>query len=301
MKILNKLYALASLLLVMSLSACDTDQEGAEYNGTEQAVSFGASTISLPSSTLDYDSPEFTVTIYRSKTAGDLTGKVTAQDINTKVTYPVSDYTFKDGEGKATITVDVSSLSGGDAADILLSLPENTTSDLNKATAKVSVTRDFKWLKLEQKGTFADNYFAAGKTYPVEVIQASTDGKNPNYPIYRIESPYGKMIANKDYTNKDLVASGTPSSYIEIQPLDVLEDGTYLMYFSPISTGLGWAANDPITAYHPADAGYASALYNNDKMVGKKIQLAPTYYGGTSGIEDDHTGDTNGTIIITLP
>lgn len=305
MKILNKIYALASLLFVMSLASCDTNQEEAVYNGG-QNVSFGASTITLTNSTLDYDSPEFTVTLYRSQTTGELTGKVTAQEVDNKnnptgVTFPVTDYTFKDGEGKTTVTVDVSSLKGGDGSKIMLSLPEDVASDLNYANATVSVSRDYKWIQLEQKGTFADNYFAAGKTYTVEVIQASTNGTTPDYPIYRIMNPYKEMIANKDYTDKNLVESGSPSDYIEIQPINVLEDGSYLMYFSPISTGLGLAANDPITAYHPMDAGYASKYYYNDVMTGKTIRLAPTYYAEASGSEDDHTGDAKGTIIITLP
>lgn len=309
MKIINKLFVLSSLLLVTLLSACDTDQEGAIYNNTDQKVSFASSTLSLENDLLNYDEPTFTVDVYRSNTKGELKGSVTAEALDPQkgnplegVTPQVSDYNFKDGEDKASITVDISTLPGGSEATIILTVAKDAANDFSNASAKVDVSRDYKWIQLG-KGTFKDSYLAAGHTYSVDIIQAS-DGKE-NRPLYRVNDPYKEMIANKDYDTNKYKATGEESSYIELQPLRV--GGENIAYFSTTDTGIGLIAGEkvaPITIAHPYALGYIQSMWVNNKFLDNKtIQLAPVYNstGFDKDADNDQTGNANGTILITLP
>lgn len=129
----------------MLLSACDTDQEGTIYNNTEQKVSFVLS--QLPDQTLSKDDPTFTVDIYRTNTKGELKGSITVQVFNdagepvTTVKPVVSNYDFKEGEGRTTVTVDMSSLPAGEAVIVALSLAKDAVNDLSNATTEVVVER----------------------------------------------------------------------------------------------------------------------------------------------------------------
>lgn len=145
MKIINNLFILSSVLFIMLLSACDTDQEGTIYNNTEQKVSFVLS--QLPDQTLSKDDPTFTVDIYRTNTKGELKGSITVQVFNdagepvTTVKPVVSNYDFKEGEGRTTVTVDMSSLPAGEAVIVALSLAKDAVNDLSNATTEVVVER----------------------------------------------------------------------------------------------------------------------------------------------------------------
>lgn len=129
----------------MLLSACDTDQEGTIYNNTEQKVSFVLS--QLPDQTLSKDDPTFTVDIYRTNTKGELKGSITVQVFNdagepvTTVKPVVGNYDFKEGEGRTTVTVDMSSLPTGEAVIVALSLAKDAVNDLSNATTEVVVER----------------------------------------------------------------------------------------------------------------------------------------------------------------
>ena len=120
-------YLLGLVVAIMAmLTSCNKDNEGAIYNSDNGAVSFTST--NLGSVTVLPNDPAFEVEIVRGNTSNDLTGKISVEALLGKTPLEgvtVSDYSFKAGENKTTIKVDVTPLEIGDVLTVNLKIDDS--------------------------------------------------------------------------------------------------------------------------------------------------------------------------------
>lgn len=288
MKYLNKISVVLSLLLVSLFTACEQDNEGANYN--EAGVTFSCST--LTDKAVPAAEPTFTVDVYRADAQEALSGTVdiTATLVKEKIPLAgctVSDFSFAAGETKTTVTVNVEPLETGVALSVKLTLPEALVSVGGVASTTVAVNKEYTWNSLGT-GTYTDNW-GWGITYNVEIQKAE------GFNRYRAIAPYAESMKNDDGEWKEWLATSS-AEYVEFW---TREDG--LIDFKPIWLGLGYQGdmNKPVYAYPPSAFNGIPQTFNK-WIDSKTAQLAPYYYIPAEGGGWDMTRQ-NGVVVITLP
>lgn len=286
----------------MLFAACDTDNIGAEYNGTDagQGITFAAS--KLAATAVQASNPQFQIPIYRSNVAVDYTGKVSATgtvDGKAADCFSVSDFTFKAGESKADITVDVSQLEIGKVLALTLAFTDSTNmgkTNIEKLTVNVSV--EYTWNSLGT-GTYVDAWATGSDANPDGVAAKVEILKAEGFDRYRIMKPYVEYLSSPqgaaDWENWISLGS-------TVQALDIwIEDG--LAFYEDFPLGLNYQgdSSQPIYACHPWgwSAMQDPSFWAHNKMVGKTIQLAPYYY--IDGVGGWNYTQYDGVILITLP
>lgn len=299
---INKYLCGLALGFSMLFAACDTDNIGAEYNGTDagQGITFAAS--KLTATAVQASNPQFQIPIYRSNVAADYTGKVSATgtvDGKAADCFSVSDFTFKAGEAKSDITVDVSKLEIGKVLALTLEFTDSTNmgkTNIEKLTVNVSV--EYTWNSLGT-GTYVDAWATGSDANPNGVVAEVEIFKAEGFDRYRVMKPYVEYLQSAqglaDWENWISLGS-------TVQALDIwIEDG--LAFYEDFPLGLNYQGDStqPIYACHPW--GWSSmqdpSFWAHNKMVGKTIQLAPYYY--IDGIGGWNYTQYDGVILITLP
>ena len=242
MKYISKISTLIALLLItLSFTACDSEQECAIYtDATDGAAFINASLANITVSPVD---PTFTVDIVRANAGGELSGTValTAMvDDEPLSGCTVSGYTFAAGENMTKITVNVSPLEIGKELNVTLTL-DNTNEPISGSnTVSVTVNKDYNWVSLGT-GTFADVLAFTEKPYNVEIQKA--DG----FDRYRVMKPYEQGLKNDDGEWGNAVAA-TSCDYIEFW----IKDG--IIYYNKFFIGINYDGNasNAIYAHHPS-------------------------------------------------
>ena len=270
------------------LTSCNKDNEGAIYNSDNGAVSFTST--NLGSVTVLPNEPTFEVEIVRGNTSNDLSGKITSEALVGKTPLEgvtVSDYSFKAGENKTTVKVDVTTLAIGDVLTVNLKIDDSQVSIGGNASTTIKVNKAYNWISLGT-GTFTDNFCIGDIAYNVEIQKAE------GFDRWRVIAPYDESIKNDDGGNGDWLA-GEAAPYIEFW----LTDEGYVDY-NPFFTGLNYSANsgNPIYAYSPVAFGIDPKY--NKFIDDKTIHLSPYYYIPALGGGFDKTNE-DGMIVITLP
>lgn len=294
---LNKILCGLALGMATLFTACDTDNVGAVYDGTSantgQGISFA--TTKLRAVSVKATDPKFQISIFRSNSNGDYTGKVSTLGLIGKDTvdcYKVSDFAFKNGESESKITVDVSELEIGKILALTLSFTDSLNMGYsNKESLTVNVKVEYNWQSLG-KGKFADNWLE----YESEVEMLKADG----FDRYRIVAPYAAYLASSQAVADWGADWLDPNS--TVNPLEVwIEDG--LVFYDDFPLGINYEASkdQPIYGYHPW--GWSSmqdpSFWAHNKIDGKVIQLAPYYY--IDGLGGWNYTQKDGVILITLP
>lgn len=286
MKKTKYLLGLAIAVIAM-LTSCDKDNEGAIYNSDNGAVSFTSSTLNAV--TVPSNDPTFEVEIVRGNAATDISGTINVDaKIGNKTIdgITVSGYSFKAGETKTTVKVDVTPLEVGQILNLTLTIAdENHVSVGGNISATMKVNKAYNWVSLGT-GKFVDNW-SSGVEYPVEILKAE------GFDRWRVIEPYVESLKNDDGEWGDWIASES-APYIELW----LSDG--VIEYDEFFLGLNYQADSksPIYAYHPAAFGINPSF--NKFIDDKTIQLAPYYYVPSLEGGWDNT-QVEGVIIITLP
>ena len=302
---LNRIVCGLALGMATLFAACDTDNEAAIYNGvsseTGQGISFATSklrAVSVPST-----APEFQVSIFRSNTQGDYTGKVSATgtiDGKEADCFTVSDFTFKSGEAKSSITVNVAELEIGKILALTLAFTDSLNMGYtNNEKLTVNVNVEYNWVSLGT-GTFVDAWATGSDANPDGVEAKVEILKAEGFDRYRIVAPY------KEYLKSPQGAADWGDNWIDvnksIDPLELwVEDG--LVFYEDFPVGLNYQGDSgqPIYGCHPW--GWSSmqdpSFWAHNKMEGKVIQLAPYYY--INGVGGWNYTQYDGVVIITLP
>lgn len=288
MKTTKYLFGLVVAVMAM-LTSCNKDNEGAIYNSDNGAVSFTST--NLGSVTVLPNDPTFEVEIVRGNTSNDLTGKISVEALIGKTPLEgvtVSDYSFKAGENKTTIKVDVTPLEIGYVLTVNLKIDDSQVSIGGNAATTLKVNKAYNWVSLGT-GTFTDNFCIGDIAYDVEIQKAE------GFDRWRVIAPYDESMKNDDGGNGDWLA-GEAAPYIEFW----LTDAGYVDY-NEFFTGLNYQAdgNSPIYAYPPT-AFYGIDPKFNKFLDDKTVQLAPYFYVPSLSGGWDYTA-VEGTIIITLP
>ena len=287
MKTTKYLFGLVFAVMAM-LTSCNKDNEGAIYNSDNGAVSFTST--NLGSVTVLPNEPTFEVEIVRGNTSNDLSGKITSFSLFVKSSLEgvtVSDYSFKAGENKTTVKVDVTTLAIGDVLTVNLKIDDSQVSIGGNASTTIKVNKAYNWISLGT-GTFTDNFCIGDIAYNVEIQKAE------GFDRWRVIAPYDESIKNDDGGNGDWLA-GEAAPYIEFW----LTDEGYVDY-NPFFTGLNYSANsgNPIYSYSPVAFGIDPKY--NKFIDDKTIHLSPYYYIPALGGGFDKTNE-DGMIVITLP
>ena len=287
MKTTKYLFGLVFAVMAM-LTSWNKDNEGAIYNSDNGAVSFTST--NLGSVTVLPNEPTFEVEIVRGNTSNDLSGKITSEALVGKTPLEgvtVSDYSFKAGENKTTVKVDVTTLAIGDVLTVNLKIDDSQVSIGGNASTTIKVNKAYNWISLGT-GTFTDNFCIGDIAYNVEIQKAE------GFDRWRVIAPYDESIKNDDGGNGDWLA-GEAAPYIEFW----LTDEGYVDY-NPFFTGLNYSANsgNPIYAYSPVAFGIDPKY--NKFIDDKTIHLSPYYYIPALGGGFDKTNE-DGMIVITLP
>ena len=287
MKTTKYLFGLVFAVMAM-LTSCNKDNEGAIYNSDNGAVSFTST--NLGSVTVLPNEPTFEVEIVRGNTSNDLSGKITSEALVGKTPLEgvtISDYSFKEGENKNTVKVDVTTLAIGDVLTVNLKIDDSQVSIGGNASTTIKVNKAYNWISLGT-GTFTDNFCIGDIAYNVEIQKAE------GFDRWRVIAPYDESIKNDDGGNGDWLA-GEAAPYIEFW----LTDEGYVDY-NPFFTGLNYSANsgNPIYAYSPVAFGIDPKY--NKFIDDKTIHLSPYYYIPALGGGFDKTNE-DGMIVITLP
>ena len=289
---INKYLCGLALGFSMLFAACDTDNVGTTYNGTETGQGISFATSKLRAISVSATDPKFEVPIYRSNPSGDYTGKVTATGtINGEEAncFSVSDFSFKSGESESKITVDVSALEIGKVLALTLAYTDSTNmgyTNIEKLSVNVNV--EYTWVSLGT-GTFTDNFF--GFYSEPEILKAE------GYDRYRVMAPCEAYRTNPDNASDTWIASWS-AEYIELW----VKDG--FVFWNEWFTGQNYDgdASCPIYAYHPS----AFSSFNSEEfwtfskfLDSKTIQLAPYYF--IDGLGGWNYTQYDGVVIITLP
>ncbi len=276
----------------MLFAACDTDNVGAEYDGTAtgQGISFATSTlkaISVPAT-----APTFKVDIFRSNTKGEYSGNLEATGTiggQAADCFSVSGFSFADGEAASTVTVDVSQLEIGKVLALTLAFTDSLNMGYtNNEKLTVNVNVEYNWQSLGN-GTFTDNFF--GFYSEPEILKAE------GFDRYRVMAPCEAYRIDPANAADDWIASWS-AEYIELW----VENG--FVFWDAWFTGqnYGGDASSPIYAYHPSDFSSLNdpEFWTFSKFVDSKtIQLAPYYY--INGVGGWNYTQRDGVVIITLP
>lgn len=289
MKQLKVLSFVFSFLLLGFLTSCEQDNMGVEYKDTK-GYTFSNST--LNSVTVQPNSPEFTVDLYRSNALEALTGNVsvTATRVDdTKVPFEgvtAGGFSFAAGETKTTFVVNVEPLPIGIEINVALTFSEDLVSIDGVNSTVVKVNKDYNWISLG-KGKYIDNW-SSGVEYSVEINKAE------GFDRYRAMAPYVESLKNDDGEWEDWIAASS-APFVEFWT-----EKDDLVTFAPFFMGLNYQADtkQPIFANHPSRFQNQSPNFNK-WLDDKRVQLAPYYY-----IEDVggwNESQANNVIIITLP
>lgn len=299
---INKYLCGLAVGVSMLFASCNTDNMGAEFDGTSagQGITFAAA--KLTATAVQASNPQFQIPIYRSNIIGDYTGSVAATgtiDGEAADCFSVSGFTFKSGEAKADITVDVSALEIGKVLELTLAYTDSTNmnpTNIEKVTVNVSV--EYTWQSLGT-GTFVDAWATGSDANPDGVVAKVEILKAEGFDRYRVVKPYAEYLASPqgaaDWDNWISLSS-------TVQNLDIwIEDG--LAFYEDFPLGLNYQGDStqPIYGCHPW--GWSSmqdpSFWAHNKMEGKTIQLAPYYY--IDGVGGWNYTQYDGVILITLP
>jgi len=291
---LNKIFCGLALGMVTLFAACDTDNEGAIYNGiseeTGQGISFATTTLRAIS--VSATDPEFEVPIYRSNTQGEYSGTLTATGlINGEAAdcFTVTGFTFNDGEAESSVTVNVADLEIGKVLALTLAFTDSLNMGYSgNHQLKVNVNVEYNWVSLGN-GTFTDNFF--GFYSEPEILKAE------GFDRYRVMAPCEAYRTDPANASDTWIASWS-AEYIEFW----VEDGYVI--FNEWFTGQNYDgdSSSPIYAYHPSafsslnDPAYWTHSVFTDS---KTVQLAPYYY--IDGLGGWNYTQKDGVVIITLP
>lgn len=289
MKKTKYLFGLVIAAMAM-LTSCDKDNEGAIYKSETAGLSFTST--ALNAVTVLPNEPVFEVEIVRGNSSADATGKINVEASINKTPFEgvtVTDYSFKAGESKTTVKVDVSPLEIGDVLSLTLSIAdENSVAIGGNASTSLKVNKAYNWVSLGT-GTFMDNFCIGEIAYNVEIQKAE------GFNRWRVINPYAESMVNDDGGNGDMLAQeATP--YIEFW----LTDEGYVDY-DGFFVGLNYQAdsNSPIYAYPPTAFSGINPKFNTF-IDDKTVQLAPYYYIPALEGGWDYT-QADGVIVITLP
>lgn len=299
---INKILCALALGAVTLFSACDTDATGSIYDGTETGQGFSFATTSMRAVSVKATDPKFEIPVFRSNSHGDYSGTLTAtgkigkEDVDC---FSVSGFSFKDGESKSSVTVDVSKLEIGKVLALTLAFTDSVNMGYtNNEQLTVNVNVDYNWQSLGT-GTYVDAWTTGSDANPDGVTAKVEIFKAEGFDRYRVMNPYKEYLGSAQ-------AKADWDNWIDInKSIDVLEiwveDGLAFYEDFPLGLNYDGDAGQPIYACHPW--GWSSmqdpSFWAHNKMEGKVIQLAPYYYiedvGGWNNTQND------GVIVITLP
>ena len=298
---IKKISILLVSLVTVLFSACDQDNMGPTYSENGTGLTFSAE--SLGNLTVAPTDPTFTVDLLRGNTAGELSGAlqiyVADADGNEMTGATVTNYSFADGEGVATVTVDISQigLEIGETATVEMAFESTLASVSGSNTTSANVTMDYTWISLGT-GTFADNFFFAwynngDNAVDVEIFEAA---EVPG--LYYIDEPWAEYMGAAWGADMSGLGKSTTPTDGEFQ-FQVQTDGTvvYNPYFFGLNAsgmGLGDLTMVGPTHIQPSTPGH------NIKLDDTTIQLAPWFVDLEAGSGWNNTAEDE-VIIITLP
>ena len=170
---INKYLCGLAVGVSMLFASCNTDNIGAEYYGSNEGQGITFAAAKLTATAVQASNPQFQIPIYRSNIIGDFTGSVTATgtiDGEAADCFSVSGFTFKSGEAKTDITVDVSALEIGKVLALTLAYTDSVNmspTNIEKVTVNVSV--EYTWQSLGT-GTFVDAWATGSDANPDGVV-----------------------------------------------------------------------------------------------------------------------------------
>ena len=175
-----KLYILIIFCLVVSMSSCNTDNEGTEYTPTSGQASFLASVSNLE---ILASESSFEVQLNRAETSEALTIPLTVTDASGVFTVP-SSASFKAGEGSVMIKVDVkSTVEVGSVYVLKLAIPSENLSAGGVSTTTINFAKSYIW-KSYGTGQFTSEFFE--ETWDQEIQKAE------GFNVYRLVDCYEK-------------------------------------------------------------------------------------------------------------
>ncbi len=299
---INKYLCGLAVGVSMLFASCNTDNIGAEYYGSNEGQGITFAAAKLTATAVQASSPQFQIPIYRSNIIGDFTGSVTATgtiDGEAADCFSVSGFTFKSGEAKTDITVDVSALEIGKVLALTLAYTDSVNmspTNIEKVTVNVSV--EYTWQSLGT-GTFVDAWTTGSDANPDGVVAKVEILKAEGFDRYRVVKPYVEYLSSSqgaaDWDN--WISLGSTVQNLEIW----IEDG--LAFYEDFPLGLNYQgdSSQPIYGCHPWgwSAMQDPSFWAHNKMEGKTIQLAPYYY--INGLGGWNYTQYDGVILITLP
>jgi len=231
-------------------ASCDQKNIGAEYNSTNESVSFLGATSSIKA-TPDQTSVDYK--IVRGNTSGKLELPITATYDQSIFTLP-SSVVFDDGADAATISIPLENTALGTTYSIKLAFDSIMSSPGGTFKTTISVMRDFVWLPAGT-GMWTDGIisYIFGEdqfTYPVDVEEAQD-----NDGLYRMVNPYGlgvyedteagDVVRNPSYVNID--ARDPSKVLIEQQGIGIDYGYGEIYFVSYTKNGYGTLQDKTIT------------------------------------------------------
>ena len=230
---------------ILSLASCSEGEYWTEPADKGQVIAFvkPAENVAIPA-TENLDS--YTVTAYRSQTAGDLEVPVKFSNDSTVFSAPAT-INFKNGENSAEYVISIAPLTPGTSfsTTVSVSVPEGTIThpDSRNLSFTLTVSKTLSWSSLG-KGTYFDGFVMDGAEEPYSVEIMKADG----LPRYRVMNPYKEYYTTigPEFNGDWLPTGATGPQYVEFW-----ENESGKLSFSSFATGLNYEGDDtqPIGAY----------------------------------------------------
>lgn len=233
MKYLHKISLLLSIFAMGLFASCDTENEGAIYESTETGLSFIAST--LQDVVVTAANPTLTVDIFRSNTTSAATGSIIMDAVVGKEPFTgctITNYSFNAGEGKTTVTIDVTPLIPGQDLDITLTLPESEVGKGGVGSTTFTVSKALTWSDTGTTCTFIDDNFSdSGTVSGVKIFKA--DGLER----YKIVQPYQALFeGDADVADADdIIFTLNSDGSISFANGNVAYVAGYYIYWDPVN------------------------------------------------------------------
>ncbi|MDE5871771.1 MAG: hypothetical protein K2H22_07510 [Muribaculaceae bacterium] len=233
----NIKHTFVAAVAILSLASCSEGQYWTEPTNKGQVIAFvkPAENVTV-AATENLES--YTVTAYRSQTAGDLEVPVTFSNDSTVFSAP-SSINFKNGENSADFVITLAPLVPGVtySTTVGVKVPEGTIThpDSRNLSFTLTITKTLSWASLGN-GTYFDGFVMDGAEAPYSVEIQKVEGMER----YRAVNPYKEYYTTigQDMYDAGWIASTGPQ-YVEFWEN---EDGS--LSFKSFATGLNYDGVD---------------------------------------------------------
>lgn len=229
MKYKNNIKVGLFALVAVIMASCDKDNKNSIYHADNAGVTFatGSQSVALPSSGVT----SFDVEIIRAQHSEAATVPVVLTDTTKSELFTApANISFKAGEDRANVTVQVGNITPGTTYAITLSLPEAETALGGTQVRKILIEKDYTYTSLG-KGYIESTSMAEGeetyKTWDVEILKAD---QTTWYKAIDLFEEGKDIILKVDQNNKIMVdkqAAWTDSGYgtVSVAGKGKLENG----------------------------------------------------------------------------